>query len=484
MRYSGFLVLALAAMPLLGACAFSPDYVAPAPPPASAGYAATGAGHATLAAGPQGRWWEGFGSPALNALIDRALANNQTLAASNATLESARQRIAAVAGHRLPQIDANSRIEREEVNLSAFGFNPSSLGGTPIKNPLFNLYSVGGGISYNLDLFRRNARSLEQARAEGQAQEQQTAAAHLTIIGRVATQVLTIAVIRDHIAAMHALVDESARNVKLTKIQQQLGTGTLVDVLTAQAQLAEDQRQLPGIDQQLVEARDMLATLIGVSPAELGPTNFTLTDFTLPAAVPVALPSALVHQRPDILTAEARLHAATAAVGVATANLYPDITLGGSYTQAANSIGSLLSDHFRGFDIFAGMTAPLFHGGTLKAQKRGAEADARAAAAAYRETVLEAFEQVSNLLSAIETDQRTLVATRDSAGISAHSLALSRRSFQIGNSGVLQVVTANQVNERSQLALIDAEGRQALNVARLYVATAGGWLPDQVAVKR
>lgn len=475
-KHSLFLASALAGVALLGGCSPGPDFIAPAAPPPGSGYAAAGA-RADLGNGPAGRWWEGFGSRDLDVLIERALANNQTLAASDATLEQARQRIAAVAGRRLPQIDANARVEREEINLAAFGFNPSTLGGAPLSNPTFNLYTVGGGISYDLDLFHRNARALEQARAEGEAARQQASAAHLTIAGRVATQVLMIAVIRDHIAAMHALVDDSARNVELTRIRQRLGSGTLVDVLTAQAQLAEDQSQLPAIDQQLAEARDMLAILVGVSPAELGQTDFTLAQFNLPARVPVALPSALVHQRPDILTAEARLHAATAAVGVAAANLYPDITLGGTYAQAANGIASLLSNRFRGFDIFAGVTAPIFHGGTLKAEKRGAQANARAAAASYRETVLEAFQQVSDLLSAIDTDQRTLAATRESAAISAHSLDLSRRSFQIGNSGVLQVLTANQTHERAELALIDARGRQFLNVARLYVATAGGWLP-------
>lgn len=482
-RFSGLFALAVAVLPLLDACSLGPDFVAPAPPVPSSGYAgipgaSTGVGRIKLGTGPAGRWWEGFGSRNLDALVERALIDNQTLAASDATLEQARQRIAATAGRRLPQIDANSRVEREEFNLSAFGFSPATLSsGVSMGNPTFNLYTMGGGISYDLDLFHRNARALEQARAEGEAQRQQSAAAHLTIAGRVATQVLMIAVIRDHIAAMHALVDDSNRNVELTRIAQQLGSGTLVDVLTAQAQLAEDQSQLPALDQKLAEARDMLAILVGVSPAELGPTDFTLTQFTLPDTVPVALPSALVHQRPDILTAEARLHAATAAVGVAAANMYPDITLGGTYSQAANTIGSLLSNQFRAFDIFAGLTAPIFHGGTLTAQKRGAEANVRAAAANYRETVLEAFQQVSDLLSAMDTDERTLAATHESLAISARSLDLSRKSFQIGNSGVLQVLTANQIHERAKLAQIDAQGRQFLNVARLYVATAGGWLP-------
>ncbi|MDE2302171.1 MAG: efflux transporter outer membrane subunit [Sphingomonadales bacterium] len=473
------LAAALAAGALAG-CTVGPNFTPPAPPAPAAGYAGSDGGVADFGSGPQGRWWEGFGSSALDALVARALAHNQTLAMSDATLEQARQRIAEVAGRALPQVDANARAEHEEINLSAFGFSPAALGGgAAFANPVFNLYTLGGGVSYDLDLFRRNARALERARAEGEAQRQQTAAAHLTIAARVVTQVLTIAAIRDHIAAMHALLADSDRNVQLTELRQKLGAGTLLDVLTAQAQMAEDKRALPALDQELAAARDMLAILVGTSPAELGPTDFSLAQFTLPARVPVALPSALVHARPDILTAEARLHAATATVGIATANLYPDLTLGASYSQAANGIGSLFASQYRGFDIFGGLAAPIFHGGTLKAQKREAEAELRASAASYRETVLEAFQQVSDLLSAITTDQAALTAAHDSAAISARSLDLSRKSFRIGNSGVLQVLTANTTNQRAQLAVIDAEGRQYLNIARLYAATAGGWLPDR-----
>ena len=476
MRFPPILAAAILPGLMLGACKTGPNFAPPAPPAASAGYGQSGAGHATLAQGPSGRWWEGFGSPELNALVERALANNQSLAASNATLEAARQRIREVAGRRLPQVDANARAEHELINLAAFGFDPTIFPG--ITNPELDLYTLGSGVTYDLDLFGRNARALEQMQAQADVQAQQTAAAHLTIAGRVVTQVLSIGAISDHLAAVHQLVDSSTRNVKLTDARREGGEGTMVEVLAAQAKLAEDRAAIPGLEQQLVEARNMLAILVGVSPAELPATGFNLASFRLPAQVPVAVPSALVHQRPDILSAEARLHAATAAVGVATAELYPAISIGANLSQSAPHLSDLFSSEFRGFDIFANATAPIFHGGTLKARKRGAEAEARAAAATYQQTVLEAFGQVSGLLSALDTDARTLAASREAASITERSLDLSRKSYQIGNSGVLQVLEASRANERARLALVDAQGRQALNIARLYVATAGGWLGD------
>ena len=475
-------VLALLPLTLSAACTMGPDFAVPAAPRPEAGYASNGSGRAALGEGPERAWWKAFGSSELDALVDRAIAGNHSLAASMATLERARERINAVRGRSLPQVDVNARAEYEQLNLSAFGFDAfTSSNGQNIKNPKFDLYTVGGGVTYDLDLFGRNRRQLEQTLAETQAVQRQTEAAHLVIAGRVVQQVMAIAALNDRIATERALLAEDERNVSLTQRRQQAGVGTLVEVLSAQAQLADDRGNLPMLEQQRTEARGMLAILLGISPAELAATDFTLASFALPDQVPVALPSALVHKRPDILEAEARLHAASAAVGVATAQLYPDITLGASLTQSSSVPGDLLGSKYRGFDIFAGLTAPTFHGGTLKAQKRGAEAEAKAAAQTYQQTVLEAFGQVSNLLSALETDGRALATRQESAQIAQRSLGLSRRSFEVGNSGILQVLEANRSYQRAQLALVEARSRQYLNVARLYVATAGGW--TQAATK-
>jgi NodT family efflux transporter outer membrane factor (OMF) lipoprotein len=470
--------LPLAALTLLGACTMGPNFKAPAPPPPEANYAPPASDRAAMGEGPQLQWWAAFGSAELDALVERALQANHSLAASIATLERAREQIAAVAGRRLPQVDANARIEHEQINLSAFGFNGLTGSGAPVGNPEFNLFTVGGGVSYDPDLFGRNRRMLEQATAEAEAQQRKTGAAHLTIAGRVVAQVFAIAALNDRIATENALLAEDQRNVDLTQKRREAGAGTLVEVLSAQGQLAADRADLPPLEQQLAEGRNMLAVLLGTSPAQLGPTPFSLHDFALPAKVPVALPSALVHKRPDILEAEARLHAAIAAVGVATAELYPDLTIGGTLTQSTSKPGKIFSGDFTGFDIFAGLAAPIFHGGTLRANKRGAEAGAREAAQTYQQTVLEAFGQVSSLLSALDTDSRALADEQEATAVAERSLYLSRRSFQVGNSGILQVLEANRTYQRAQLALLDARSRQYLNIERLYVATAGGWTGD------
>jgi NodT family efflux transporter outer membrane factor (OMF) lipoprotein len=471
----------LAAALALAGCTVGPDFSRPAQPvatvyqPAAERQAAvSGEPAATLGSGPSRSWWRTFGSPELDALVDRAIAHNRSLAASNATLAAAREELRAVAGRRLPQVDANARIEQEQVNLAAFGFS-SSQGFGPGGNPEFHLYSVGGGIGYDLDLFGGLRRQVEESAARAEAQQRQTEAAHLTLAGQVVNQALTIAMIRARIATAEAILADDERNLDLTRKRQLGGEGTLVEVLNAQSQYTADRGALPQLQQQLAEARHLLATLVGATPADLGPAEFDLDRFALPPDVPVTLPSELVHKRPDILQAEAELHAATAAIGVATARLYPDITLGATLSQGASNPGNLLKDAFRGYDIFAGLTAPIFHGGTLKAQRAAAIERARAADARYQNTVLASFEQVANLLSALQTDARSVGMQQEAVKVAQRSLALSRRSFQVGNSGILQVLDSARLYQRASADLVNARAEQLLNVARLYVATAGGW---------
>ena len=466
----------------LAGCTVGPDfappsgavadaYLSPAEQPSTAGDTPA----IEQGAGPELQWWTAFGSPELDTLVERAIARNASLEASNATLAAAREEVAAIRGQRLPQVDANARVEREQANLAAFGFEPNPALGLD-GNPQFNLYSIGGGVSYDLDLFGRRRRSIEQGAAQAEAQLRQTQAAHLAVAGQVVTQVLTIAALRARLETAQALLDEDRRNVDLTRKRKDAGEGTLVEVLNAQSQFQNDRGEIPQLRQQLAEARHLLATLVGIAPAELGPTDFDLDALRIPDPVPVTLPSRLVHKRPDILQAEADLHAATAAIGVATAELYPDITLGATLTQGANGLDSIFSNSTRGFDLFAGLTAPIFHGGTLKANRRAAIDRARAADATYRQTVLDAFRQVADLLQSIENDAQSVSDQREASAVASQSLRLSRRSFEVGNTGILQTLDSARLYQTAQSNLVQARARQMLNVARLYVATAGGWV--------
>lgn len=462
------LLLFSGAVTLLAGCTVGPDFKRPAPPavstylaPGERGGAAATSGTAPL------RWWAAFGSPDIDALVDRALANNKSLAAANATLARTREQWRAVRGAQLPQVDANARVDQQEINFAAYGFSGS--------NPEFALYSVGGTTSYDLDLFGRRRRQTEQAAAQAEAQQRQAEAAHLTIAGQVVTQAIMVAAINSRIATVQALIADDRRNVDLTDKRRRAGEGTLVQVLTAQSQLADDQTALPPLYQQLAQATHMLALLVGEPPASFTAPSLTLADLRLPAAIPVSLPSELVHRRPDILQAEADLHSATAAIGIVQARLYPDITLGATLTQGSPHVQDILMSSFRGYDIFAGLAAPIFHGGTLKAERNAAVDEARAAEARYQQTVLSAFQQVADLLTALQHDQEALAANKQAIDVAGHALTLSRRSFEVGNSGVLDVVDAQRVYQRALSASVEASARQYLDSAQLLVATAGGW---------
>ena len=483
--------LAAAALTMgLPGCMVGPNFHPPAAPSASTTYlgasesAARGdAPHADLGDGPALRWWEAFGSPALNRLVEQAEDHNHSLAASNATLGRARAQVQAAAGQLYPQVDGNLRTEREEVNLSAYGFDPSALPGFG-GNPTFGLYTIGGGVNFDADVFGAKRRRVEQVRAQALSRLRQSEAAHLTIAGRVVTQVLTIAAIRARIATTQALLDEDRKLAEFTETRRQAGEGTLVEVLNAQSQLADDRGEVPQLDQLLDEARHLLATLEGLPPADLGATDIDFDELTLPRDVPVTLPSRLVRKRPDILQAEADLHAATAAIGIATAALYPDITLGGTLGTAAPAAASLFSPSFRSFDLFASLSAPIFHGGTLKAEHNAAIEDAKASAAQYQQVVLDSFDQVADLLTALGHDQRAVDNQRDAAATAQRNRDLSRESFKEGNSGILSVLDAERLHQRAQLNLVDARRRQYLDVARLFVATAGGWSDEKDVAER
>jgi NodT family efflux transporter outer membrane factor (OMF) lipoprotein len=276
-------------------------------------------------------------------------------------------------------------------------------------------------------------------------------------------------------SAAQALIAEDQRNVDLIDRRRRGGDGTMVQVLNAKSQLVADQATLPQLYQSLSEAQHLLATLVGVAPADFDAPELDLEALTLPTDIPVSLPSKLVHRRPDILQAEANLHAATAAIGVATARLYPDITLGATLTQSAPSAGNVFKSGFRGFDIFTGLFAPIFNGGTLKAERQAAVEDARVASATYQDTVLSAFGQVADLLQALAHDQQSVEAQRQALAVTGSSLDLSRRSLEVGNSGVLEILDAERIHQRSLSGLVDARAEQYLDSARLFVATAGGW---------
>jgi NodT family efflux transporter outer membrane factor (OMF) lipoprotein len=471
------LLAAASALVLCACTTVGPDFKSPDAPTAN-GYAMAGdpapsvrLDPAARAAGP---WWSAFEAPELDALIRTALADSPTIAEADATLQRAQAEAAAVRGAELPQVDATGSAQRERINTQAFGF-------TGFPSPTINLYSIGGAVTYDLDLFGGRRRESERAQAQAQAAARQADAAYLSLTGNVALQAVRVAALREQIAAAEAIVAGDRRTLDMIRKAQAAGGEARSASAGLIAQLAEDEAVLPGLRRQLAAARHQLALLAGKSPAQWTPPDFDLAGFATPQAVPVALPSALVRQRPDILAAEAELHAATAAVGVATAAQYPDIRLTASLTQGSIKPEDLFSYDSSGWNLMAGVTAPFFHGGTLKAERKAAEAEARAALARYQQTVLRAFVQVSDVLAALGTDQQQLEALGRAQRAAEINMKDAEAAYRIGGGTLLEVVDAQRQLSRARRAIAEAQGQRYADLVQLYAATAADWRAGAVS---
>jgi NodT family efflux transporter outer membrane factor (OMF) lipoprotein len=247
------------------------------------------------------------------------------------------------------------------------------------------------------------------------------------------------------------------------------------DVVTAESQLAADETQLPGLDQQLSVARHALAVLLGRAPGDWSPPDFDLAALTLPGQLPVSLPSELVHQRPDIQAAEARLHTASAQIGVATAQLYPSITLSGSVGAAGLDGGHLFDPAGLVWSIAAGLTQPIFDGGTRLAERRAALALFKAAAADYRQTVLQAFGQVADILQALTHDADLLAAQQHALDLASEAVRLQRANYANGGTGILALLDSQRQYQQARLGYVRAEAQRYQDTIQLLVAMGGGW---------
>jgi NodT family efflux transporter outer membrane factor (OMF) lipoprotein len=474
----------LAAASVLALCACTtvgPDFKRPEPPAGAAAATYAMAGDPVpsgVALSPEARtagaWWRAFGSPELDAVVRQALADSPTLAEATATLERARAEAAAVAGRQAPTVELNADAQRERINIQALGF-----GGFP--NPTVNLFSIGGTVNYDLDLFGGRRRATEEARAKAEAQARRADAAYLTLSGNVALQAMRIASLRAQIAAVESVISDDQTVLDVVRKAERAGGEAPAAIATSEAQLAEDEALLPPLRRELYVARHQLALLVGKAPSEWAAPDFDLDRLTAPAAIPVSLPSSLVRNRPDILAAEADLHAATAAIGVATAELYPDINLTATLTQTATNAGNLARYSASGWNFGPELSLPIFNGGELRANRRAAEAEAKAAYARYRQTVLKAFTQVSDVLAALGAGQEAVAALTRAADAAGTSAKNAQTAYRLGGGTLLAMTDAQRQYSRARRALIQAQGQQFADMVQLYAATASDWREQAAA---
>jgi NodT family efflux transporter outer membrane factor (OMF) lipoprotein len=468
--------LTLTTLLLAGCAAVGPNFRSPALPTtpgyAMAGDAPPGAGvrFGPPAAGP---WWTDFGPPALDQLEQQALSGSPTIAEADAALDQARASLAAARGGLQPSVDLNAGAQRERINLASFGFNAASLPGFS-NNPEFSLYSVGGTVAFPLDIFGGQRRAVEGAAARAESIARRGDAAALSLTGQVATTAVQIAGLKAEIAAVEAMVADDRQTAELVRRAEAVGGEAEGARIGAATQIARDEAMLPPLRQALTVARHQLALLLGKAPTDFVPPELELKDFRAGAA-PVALPSDLVHLRPDIQQAEADLHAATAEVGVATAALYPSLNLSASLTQSALTPDKIFNFTSTAYTLGVGLAAPIYDGGRRRAEREAARAAARVALARYESTVLLAFNQVADRLQSLAHDDETLAAETKSETAALENLRLARAAYQLGGTGLLPVIDAQRTAGDARRARVAVETQRALDTVQLIVASGARW---------
>ena len=476
-------VLLAAAAGSLAACAVGPDYHRPAAPAATryteaplpdrTAHAASRSGGAqSFAAGADvpGAWWGLFRSPTLTALVTASLRQNPTLQAAAETLRQAQEVTIAQEGGLLPNVSAQLTRTRQKVSGAEAGL----VGPTAVSQS-FGYYQGQLNVGYTFDVWGQIRRTVEADAAAARVQGFQLEGATNMLAANVAGTAITAASLAAQIAAEQELVAAEQHLLATVRTQFQLGAATGTDVATQEAQLANTQALVVPLQTQLVQAHDQLAAYLGRTPQEAAIPDLRLASLTLPGTLPVSLPSRLVDQRPDIRAAEAQLQQATAQVGVAIANRLPQFTLTAALGSAPAHIGDLFTPGNGIYTIITQALAPVFEGGTLLHQQRAAYAAARAAADTYRATVINAFQNVADVLTALQGDARALEANQAAQRAAARSLSLAQLQFSAGGVSYLTVLTAQTQVQNAILGLIRAQAARYTDTVALYVALGGGW---------
>jgi len=414
------------------------------------------------------QWWTLFQSDPLDRLVRDSLANSPTLAAATATLRQARENLVAERGALLfPQVDGSLSATREKIT-------GASVGQPGVGSQTFSLYNASVNVSYALDAFGGNRRTLEGLQALVDYQSFQFEGARLSLSANVVTTAILEAQLRAQLKATQEILAAEQRQVDLIEKQYQLGGASRVALATQRTQVEQTRALLPPLERDLAKARHQLAVLAGRLPSEAMLPEFDLDAMVLPQELPISVPSSLARQRPDIQAAEALLHEASAQIGVATANEYPKINLTGSIGEQSLQLHSLFAGPAV-WSLGAGLLQPLFHGGELEARRRAAVAAYDQAEAQYRQTVLLAFQNVADALRALEADARALKAQTDATTYARETLDLTEKQYRLGGTNVLALLIAQQQFQRARLSLVSAQSARYADTAALFQALGGGW---------
>lgn len=416
------------------------------------------------------QWWRLFRSPALDALVREALEHSPTLAQASARLRQAEQERSARAGAMLwPGVDARLSANRVDVGSESFG-GP----GLPVAMPL-NLYLASVAVSYQLDLFGATRHELQALQASIDQQRYELQAARLMLAGNVVTAAIREAALREQIALSEDIIALQQRRLDIVERLEQIGTASQGDVAAQRLELAQARALWPQLQRQLEQVRHRLAVYTGQAPGAAQLPRFHLAELQLPTPLPLSLPSELARQRPDIRAAEALLQQAGERVGVATANLYPQIVLSANVGSLATQAGDLFGGGTLFYLLGASLSQPIFRGGELQARRRASLAAYEQAAAAYRQAVLLGLQNVADVLRALQADALTLQQRADAAEQARRQHQIVAARYQAGGVSLYLLLDAERRLQSALFERTQAVADRHTDSAALLQALGGGW---------
>jgi NodT family efflux transporter outer membrane factor (OMF) lipoprotein len=500
---SGGALAALALACLLSACAAGPEYERPpldlprayappadpaASPPPSTPELQRFAVQDDIAA----NWWTLFRSPPLNALIARAFAAHPGIDAAQAALRAAQENVDAQQGFSFPTVAASYTPTRTKLAGNLGGNSPGVQGngavistaqGTPARDGgaapfnapvIYNFHTAQLTVGFVPDVFGANRRQVESLESQRRAQRFQLEATYVTLASNIVAAAVEDALLRAQIATATQMIEADTQALALTLRQRNAGFASRLDLALAQNALALSRQALAPLQKQFAQNRDMLRALTA-TPQDSEPPAFDLDALTLPAQLPLSLPSHLIEQRPDVRAAEELVRSASAQVGVAHAARFPQFSINANAGGAASQFSQMFWNSGKFFDVAGNLTAPLFDGGTLKHREGAASEALRGAAAQYRVAVSTAIQNVADVLAAIEADTSALSAAQSATTAANEVLELTQRQHAHGYLDRLALIAAEQTHRQALLALAQAQANRLGDSAALFQALGGGW---------
>jgi NodT family efflux transporter outer membrane factor (OMF) lipoprotein len=476
-------------------CAVGPNFQQPKAP-SNAGYTSTPLPQSTSSTSGIGgdaqtfvsgqdvsyKWWEAFGSPAIDSLVEKSFRANPTVRAAQASLRQAQEMVYAQQGYFFPTVGVDYSFERQQVAGNLGGNDPGPQGNGTVIQPsaaaspvIYNMHTAELTVGFTPDVFGGNRRKVESLDAQAQMQRYELEATYISLASNVVAAAIQEASTRAQLKATEAIIEHSGKSLEMVRDKFNSGFATRIDLAAQELQLAQAKALLPPLRKQFEQNRDLIRELVGNLPNQDVAETFELDSLTLPSQLPLSLPSKIIEQRPDIRAAEESLRSANANVGVAVAAMLPQFTITGVAGGTATQFSQMFRSGGPFWSLIGDAAQPLFQGGTLLHTKRAADQALHQAAAQYQNTVLQAYQNVADTLHAVMTDADALTAAVDAEQAAKAALDLAHQRMQGGYGDYLSELAAAMVYAQAMLGEVQARATRLGDTAELYQALGGGW---------